>query len=180
MKSRWLDHASSLASKNERSIIIALAVDFGIHSLRNRPISWRADRYLSSTSHYLAGVMSLPSHAVRYPKLTKMRVGGINYQKSQIMLKAVATLRNCSLDMSYVYPKCSKGHLALWEAQLESRGLLPFESAVRDCDLSGLMEALKILAIPEFVPDCGCRGFTPSLPQDLCDVVCLTFDTSCS
>lgn len=95
------------------------------------------------------------------------------------MLKAVAALRNCSMDMYYVSPKCKSGHLALWEAQLKSRGLLPFESAVRECDLSGLMEALRTLTIPDLVSDCGCKGFTPSLTQNLCDAVCQTFDTSC-
>jgi hypothetical protein len=95
------------------------------------------------------------------------------------MLKAVAALRNYSLDMYYVSPECTSGHLALWEAQLKTRGLLPFESAVRDYDLSGLIEALKALKIPEFVPDCGCKGFTPILTQNLCDAVCRTFDASC-
>ncbi|KAM0703848.1 hypothetical protein Q7P35_005577 [Cladosporium inversicolor] len=156
---RWLNYASGVVSKNERYVIIALAVDFGVYPPRNEPVLWQPCQSPGTTGHYLAG--------------------GLHYQKSQVMLKAVAALRNYSMDMYYVSPKCKSGHLALWEAQLKCRGLLPFESAVRECDLGGLMEALRTLAIPDLVPDCGCEGFTPRLTQNLCDAVCQTFDTSC-
>ena len=94
------------------------------------------------------------------------------------MLKAVAALRNCSLDMYYVSPRCSEGHLTIWKAQLESRGLLPFERAVQSCSLNGLMDALTSLEIPEHIPGCGCRGFTPDLSQKLRDAVCHALETS--
>lgn len=93
------------------------------------------------------------------------------------MLKAVAALRNCSLDMYHVSPKCSEGHLALWQTQLESLGLWPLESAIQNSNLSSLLEALGTLKVPAFVPGCGCTGFTPSLPQDLRNVVCRTLDS---
>jgi hypothetical protein len=106
-----------------------------------------------------------------------MNAGGHHYQKTQLMLKAVAALRNCSLDMYHVSPNCSEGHLAFWQTQLESLGLWPFESAIQNSNLSSLLEALGTLRVPAFVPGCGCTGFTPSLPQDLRDVVCRTLDS---
>jgi hypothetical protein len=106
----------------------------------------------------------------------KLYTGGFHYQKTQIMLKAVAALRNCSLDRYYVSSACSEDHLAVWETQLESRGLLPFERAVQSCTLRGLMDALTSLDIPEHVPGCGCKGFTPDLPQELRNAVCHNLD----
>lgn len=105
-----------------------------------------------------------------------MHLGGHHYQRTQVMLKAVAALRNASLDMYYVSPNCSQGHPEVWKTQLASRGLWPFECAVQGGNLSGLLDALDTLTIPEFVPGCGCRGFTPRLPQDLRSVVCRTLD----
>jgi hypothetical protein len=94
------------------------------------------------------------------------------------MLKAVAALRNHSLDMYYLSPDCSERHPAVWKAQLESRGLWPFERAIiHNYNLSGLIDALKTLEVPEYVTNCGCRGFRPRLPQDLCDVVCQTLES---
>jgi hypothetical protein len=106
----------------------------------------------------------------------KICTGGFHYQKIQIMLKAVAALRNCSLDKYHVSLTCSEGHLAVWETQLESRGLLPFQRAVQSCNLTGLMDALTSLDIPEHVPGCGCKGFTPDLPQELRNAVCHNLD----
>jgi hypothetical protein len=176
---RWLDYTSGVASKNERYVIITLAVDFGVHPPRNEPVLWQHCQSPGTTGHFLAGMIRIPPPQSD-PRFANTHSGGLHYQKSQVMLRAVAALRNYSMDMYYVSPECKSGHMALWEAQLKSRGLLPFESAVRECDLSGLMEALRTLAIPDLVPDCGCKGFTPSLTQNLCDAVCQTLDTSCS
>jgi hypothetical protein len=96
---------------------------------------------------------------------------------TQIMLKAVAALRNHSPDVYNLSPECSEGHPAVWKAQLESHGLWPFECAVQSYNLSGLIDALKTLEIPEYVSNCGCKGFTPRLPQDLCDIVCQTLES---
>lgn len=96
------------------------------------------------------------------------------------MLKAVAALRNCSLDMYYLSPECTEGHPALWKAQLENRGLWPFEHAIYNCDLIGLLDSLKTLEIPEYVTDCGCKDFTSRLPQDLWNIVCRTLASVCT
>lgn len=66
------------------------------------------------------------------------------------MVKAVAALRKCSLDMYHVPPKCSEGQLALWQTQLESLGLWPFERAIQNSKLSSLLEALGTLWVPAF------------------------------
>lgn len=92
------------------------------------------------------------------------------------MLKAVAALRNCSLEFYNVSPKCSEGHFALWQTQLHRFGLWPFENAVQNPNLSSLLAALDGLRVPAPVPDCGCRGFTPSLPQVLRNAVYRTLD----
>jgi hypothetical protein len=175
---RWIDHAIGIALEDELYTIIAIALDLGINLTRDKPISCRSQQPFSIVDPGLAGAPKL-FLLCRYAKLIKMHTGGLHYQKTQVMLKAVAALRNCSLDLYYISPKCTEGHLAVWEAQLESRGLLPFERAVQTCNLSGLMEALRTLEVPNVVPGCGCRGFAPSLPQDLRDAVCQTLDTTC-
>jgi hypothetical protein len=175
---KWLEHAFGIALKNEHYIVLATAMDLGIPLTCGKPISRRSHQLFDVADQGLAGATPLPLLR-RSVRLTEIHIGGFHYQKTQIMLKAVAALRNYSLDMYYVSPKCSEGHLAKWEAQLESRGLLPFERAVQNCNLSGLMDALRTLEIPEFVPECGCRGFTPCLPQGLRDAVCQTLDTAC-
>jgi hypothetical protein len=174
---RWLDHAIGIALENELYTIIAISLDLGITLARDKPISCRSHQPFSIVDPGLAGATPLFLLCL-FAKLIKVHIGGLHYQKTQVMLKAVAALRNCSLDMYYISPKCTEGHLAVWEAQLESRGLWPFERAVQTCNLSGLMDALRTLEVPDAVPGCGCRGFTPSLPQDLRDAVCQMLDTT--
>jgi hypothetical protein len=79
--------------------------------------------------------------------------------------------------MYHVSPKCSEGHLALWQTQLDILGLWPFENAVQSANLSSLLGNLDIIRVPASVPGCGCRGFTPDLPQKLRSVVCRTLDS---
>jgi hypothetical protein len=167
---KWLDHASSITGEKEIYIVLAVALDLGITPTRDKLISSRSNRPVSVAEENLTGITQLvpPCFSVR---LTSSYIGGFHYQKTQIMLKAVAALRNCSLDMYYISPRCSEGHLAVWEAQLKSHGLLPFERAVQSCSLRSLMDALTAFEIPESVPECGCRGFTPGLPQKLRDAV---------
>ena len=92
------------------------------------------------------------------------------------MLKAVAALRNYSLDGYYISPECSEGHLGLWKAGFERRGLWLMEWAVQNYTLSGLLEVLENLNTPSSIHGCGCRGLNPELPQNLRDAVCQTLD----
>ena len=62
---RWLNYASGVASKNERHVIIALAVDFGVHLPRSEPASWRPCQSPGTTGHYLAGMIRVPSNLIR-------------------------------------------------------------------------------------------------------------------
>jgi hypothetical protein len=155
---KWLDHAFSVAVEKELYTVFAIAVDLGVPSIFDDSAQYRSSK--------LSRIQDL--------------AGGYHYQKTQVMLKAVAALRNCSLDMYYLSPNCTEGHPAFWKAQLESRGLWPFEHAIYNCDLSGLLDSLKTLDIPGCVTDCGCRGFTSRLPQDLCNVVCRTLESVCT
>lgn len=61
---RWLEYASGVASKNERYVIIALAVDFGVHPPRNEPVSWRPCQRPGTTGHYLTGMIWVPSSSI--------------------------------------------------------------------------------------------------------------------
>lgn len=100
-----------------------------------------------------------------------MDAGGAHHQEMQTRLKAVAALRNCSLDLYYVSPTCSEDHPTIWQTQLKKVGLLPFENAVHDLHSGNLLKALETLKVPACVQKCGCNGFTPALPRSLIDVV---------
>lgn len=62
---KWLNHASGVVSKNERYVIIALAVDFGVHPPRNEPVLWQPCQSTETTGHYLAGMIPVPPETIQ-------------------------------------------------------------------------------------------------------------------
>lgn len=62
---RWLNHASGVVSKNERYVIIALAVDFGVHPPQSEPVLWQPCQSPGTIDHYLAGMIRVPSNPIQ-------------------------------------------------------------------------------------------------------------------
>ena len=100
------------------------------------------------------------------------RVGSYNLQQMNIMLKAVAGLRNSSLDLYHVSPECRQGHYHIWRKQLQQQQIWPFEKAVQCHSLSSLYDSLGALDITETTALCGCKNFDRHLPKRLQDIVC--------
>lgn len=86
-------------------------------------------------------------------------------------LKAVASLRNASSNVYHVSPNCNEGHYEMWKEQLKTLSLWPVEKGIYFYDIRRLQQALRTLTTPKQVEDCGCKNFTPSLPEDLQRIV---------
>jgi hypothetical protein len=78
--SRWLDHAFGVASKDERYLIVALAMDFGVHPLRDNPNVglWKFCHSRGITGHCLTGMSRVHPNIVHLPDLpTQTQVAAI-------------------------------------------------------------------------------------------------------
>lgn len=102
------------------------------------------------------------------------RVGGYNFQHMEAMLRAVATLRNASLELYHVSEECGMGHQQAWKGQLKRCSLWPFEVAIQKHTLDSLYRSLGELQIAQPAVGCDCSNFGPGLGPSLQQLVCET------